>query len=106
MDRPGKPSPWLLVIAAFGATVPNGLFIAWLLRDFHGFAAVLADRLALAFILDAALATGLLCWWFARRPVGPLRWPWFLLMSLAGGLGFSIPAYLWFNGRREQAADS
>ncbi|MGE0815822.1 MAG: hypothetical protein AB7O28_13800 [Vicinamibacterales bacterium] len=90
----------LLALALFGLTVPNGLFVYWLVADFTTVGAVLANRLALAFILDACLATGLLAYLFAVRPPGPLRWPWFVALSLLGGLGFSIPFYLWLNFRR------
>jgi hypothetical protein len=90
---------WLLLLAAFGLLVPNGLFVRWLVRDFSGIDAVLQNELALAFMIDAALATGLLAWLFARRPLGPVRWPWFVLLSLLGGLGFSIPFWVWLNRR-------
>jgi hypothetical protein len=94
----------LLLIAAFGLLVPNGLFLHWLFTTPAPLSAMLADRLALGFILDAFLATGLLAWLFALRPPGRVRWPWFLALSLLGGLGFSIPFYLWLNWRRGSAS--
>ena len=90
---------WLLAIALFGLVVPNGYFLYWLFREYRGIAPVLQNHLALGFILDAALATGLLCFHYAKRPIGRLRWPWFLLMSLVGGLGFGLPLYWWLNAR-------
>ena len=95
---------WLLLVAAFGLLVPNGLFVRWLVRDFSGIDAVLQNELALAFMLDAALATALLAWLFAERPLGPVRWPWFVVLSLLGGLGFSIPFWVWLNRRLGAAA--
>ena len=91
---------WLLVAALFGFVVPNGFFRYWLRYEYQGLGPVLHDHLALAFILDAACALVLLCLYFARRPIGAVRWPWFLLLSLAGGLGFSLPLYYWLNQRR------
>ena len=88
----------LLLVAAFGMIVPNGLFVYWLL-DFDGIAAVADNPLALAFIIDAFMAMGLLAWLFAVRPPGRFGWPWFVGLSLLGGLGFSIPFYLWLNHR-------
>ena len=94
---------WLLLIAAFGFFVPNGLFIYWLLFENVGLAAILQNHLALGFMLDAFMAMGLLAVYFARRPIGPVGWPWFIVLSLIGGLGFSLPLYLWLNlqGGRE-----
>jgi hypothetical protein len=95
---------WLLLVAAFGLAVPNTLFLYWLFVDFSGWSAVLHNRLALAFMIDAFMALGLMAAWFARRPIGPVRWPWFVVLSLLGGLGFSLPFYYWLNtrGRGEQ----
>lgn len=91
---------WLLAIAAVGFLVPNGIFIYWLLVEFSGLRAVLQDRLALGFILDVFLALILLAVYFAKRPIGPVRWYWFVVLSLLGGLGFSLPLYYWLNQRR------
>jgi hypothetical protein len=91
---------WLLVIAAFGMLVPNGIFLYWLLTEFDSFNQFFTDRLALGFILDVIVATGVLTYLVAVKRLGPVRWPWFVLLSLLGGLGFSIPFYLWLNWRK------
>jgi hypothetical protein len=91
---------WLLVVAAFGMLVPNGLFVYWLLHDFSSLSAALSDRLALAFTLDVFASTGFLAYLFARKPPGPYKWPWFVGLSLLGTLCFGIPFYLWINWRR------
>ena len=90
---------WLLIAALFGITVPNGLFIYWLLVEYNGLAAVLQDKLAVAFILDAFLSLGLIAVYLARHPIGPVRWPAFVALSIIGGLGFSLPFYYWLNVR-------
>ena len=89
----------LLAIAIFGLVVPNGLFLYWLFAEYSGPGAILADKLALGFMLDAFMATALVAYLFAVRPPGRVRWPWFVLLSLVGGLGFSIPFFLWLNRR-------
>jgi hypothetical protein len=91
---------WLLIVAAIGLFIPNGLFIYWLVSDFRSLADVVANRLALAFVLDAFLAVVVLTVYFATRPIGRVRWQWFVLFSLVGGLGFGIPFFLWLNDRR------
>ena len=87
----------LLLIALFGLLVPNGLFVYWAFAEFNGLQPVLQDRLALAFILDALLALLVLSMFFAQHPIGRVRWPWFVVLSLLGGLGFSLPFYYWLN---------
>ena len=89
----------LLLIAAFGLIVPNGIFLRWLFTEYQGLGAVLSDHLALGFILDVFVSLIVLCVYFARRPIGRYRWPWFLALSLVGGLGFSLPLYWWMNAR-------
>ena len=89
----------LLWIAAVGFFVPNGFFIYWLLYEFNGFAPVLQDKLALGFIIDVFIALILLSVYFAYRPIGRVRWPWFVVLSLMGGFAFSLPLYYWLNQR-------
>jgi hypothetical protein len=90
---------WLLLIAFLGLVVPNGFFVYWLLFEFHGLGPVLQDKLALGFILDVLLALIVLSVYFARRPLGPVKWYWFVVLSFLGGLGFSLPLYYWLNHR-------
>ena len=87
----------LLLIALFGLLVPNGIFVYWLLTDFRSVSDFFTNRLALAFIIDAVMAMLLLAYWFARNPIGKVRWYWFIVLSLIGGLGFSLPFYYWLN---------
>jgi hypothetical protein len=92
--------PMLLpALAVIGFVVPNSLLIHWLLHDYSGVANLLADKVAVAFILDVFLAMCFLAYFFARHPIGRVRWPWFVVLSLVGGLGFSIPLYWWLNQR-------
>jgi hypothetical protein len=90
---------WLLLIALFGLTVPNGFFVYWLLYEFDGIGPVLKDNLAMGFMLDVLLTLVILTVYFARHPLGPVKWPWFVLLSFMGGLGFSLPLYYFLNQR-------
>ena len=90
----------LLSIALFGLVVPNGMFIYWLLREYPGFDAAMQNKPAVALMIDAFMAVGLLAWHFAREPRGRFKWPWFVVLSLVGGLGFSLPMYVWLNRRQ------
>ena len=95
---------WLLVVAVIGFVVPNGFFVYWLLTEFNGLGPVLQDNLALGFILDVLLALVILSVYFARHPIGAVKWYWFVVLSFIGGLGFSLPLYYWLNRRRTVAA--
>jgi len=91
---------WLLILAAIGLFAPGGLFLYWVLNDYTTLAAALSDRMAIAFAADLVISTFLLGYLFARRPLGPIRWPWFLALSFLGTLAFGIPMYIWLNWRR------
>ena len=88
---------FILIAALFGLLVPNGLFIYWLLTEFHGVGDVINDRLALAFIIEAFLVLVIMAVYFARNPIGTVKWYCFVVLSLIGGLGFGIPFYYWWN---------
>jgi hypothetical protein len=89
----------LILVSLFGLLVPNGLFLYWLFVEFDSVAAVFQNHLALAFIIDAVITLVLLAVYFAKRPIGPVKWQTFVLLSLVGGLGFSLPLYWWLNMR-------
>lgn len=95
---------WLLIVAVIGFVVGNGLFVYWLLFEYQGLAAVWSNHLALAFIIDAFLTMFVLAVHFARQPAGRVRWPWFVVFSLVGGLCFGLPFYWWLNRRPDSPA--
>ena len=90
----------LLIIALFGFILPNGILIYWLFNEFRGLSEVLQNKLALAFIIDVFLAMLVLAYFFARHPIGKVKWYWFVALSLVGGLSFSIPFYWWLNEKK------
>lgn len=100
----GVPNVGLLLIAFLGLIIGNGLFVYWLAYDFRGWGSVMTDHLALAFIIDATLTLLILTVYFARTPPGPYRWPWFVALSLIGGLCFGLPFYWWLNKRAGASA--
>ena len=90
---------WLLLMAILGFVVGNGTFLYWLLYEYRGFGAIFHDHLALSFILDALLTLIVLSVHFARQRDNRVRWPWFVVFSLIGGLCFGLPFYWWLNQR-------
>jgi hypothetical protein len=89
----------LLIVALFGLLVPNGIFIYWLATEFHDLYTVLSNHLAIAFMIEAFAVMFLMAYYFARNPPGKVKWYWFIVLSLIGGLGFGIPFYWWLNKR-------
>ena len=89
----------VLTVAAFGLIVPNGMFFYYLFVQFSSVSEILNDLLALGFIIDAFMATGLISWWLAYNHIGRYSWKVFVLLSLIGGLGFSLPFYWYLNKR-------
>jgi len=59
--------------------------------------------MGVAFFLDLLMSTFILAYLFARRPLGPVKWPWFIVLSLLGTLAFGIPLFIWANWRRVPA---
>lgn len=95
----------LLAVALFGLVVPNNMFLyAWLHNTDGG--GIAHNLLASSFMLDAFIAMGVIACFFAVRPIGPVRWYWFVLLSIVGGMAFSFPLYWWLNLRREAAAQA
>ena len=89
----------LVAVALFGLLVPNGIFVYWMLAEFNGVGPVVENKLALAFMIEAFLVLGIMTVYFARNPIGRVKWYWFVVLSLIGGLGFGIPFYYWWNKR-------
>lgn len=91
---------WLLILAIAGNFVPGLLFLYGLFHDYSSsLAAALSNRVALAFLLDLVISTFLIAYLFARKPLGPVKWPWFVVMTFLGTLAFAIPLFLWLNWR-------
>ena len=84
----------LIGIASAGGLGLNGVFlyVVFLRRDLLELA--LSDPIAWALMLEALVVAGVLAWLFARRAVSRLGPVWFFVLSLVGGLAFSIPVAL------------
>lgn len=93
-------STTLLVLAVVGFAIPNALFIPWVVRVWPDVGAMFRDPVAMAFALDATLAMIWIAAWMARDATARVRWPWFIVLSFLGGMGFAIPFWLWLNRGR------
>lgn len=86
----------LATIAAAAAVSLNAVFLYGLFAEPAMVRAAMANPLALVFVIEALVLTGLLGyllrkWQVTRLPVG-----WFVVLALAGSLAFAVPiAVLW-----------
>jgi hypothetical protein len=76
---------------------PTASSLYWLLHDFTILQAALQNRLAIAFVVDVFLTTGVLAAYFAKFPPGRYGWHWFVAFSLVGTLGFGLAFYWWLS---------
>lgn len=92
---------WLWVVAILGFVGPNGVFLYCALYRWSDLLAALNNPVALAFIGDTFVAMALLAYLFAKWGVGRLPSIWFIILSLVGGLMFSIPAFVLIGSRED-----
>lgn len=93
-SRRERASLWAVAIA--GGVGLNGFFFYGVLVDRAMLAGVMANALALAFIAEALLMTGVLAYLLGKWQVTRLSRSWFVVLALAGSLAFALPvAILW-----------
>lgn len=90
----------LWIVALIGLLGPNGVFVYCALFRWHDLPEALRNPVAAAFIIEAFVVLGLLAWAVRRFRIGALSWSAFVLLSLVGGLAFSIPVFLLWRSRR------
>ena len=93
----------LAVVALIGGVGLNGVFYYVVFADRILLRLALQDPLAWALMIEALIVTGLLAWVFARWQRNRLGWGWFVMLSLLGGLAFSIPLVLLVSDRAESS---
>lgn len=87
------------IVAVLSLVGTNGVFLYYLLVRPRELWAGLMHPAALVFEIDVLVVLVLLAWYFALRPLGRWGWKSFVALSLLGGLGFSIPAFVLLNSR-------
>lgn len=91
----------LSIVAGVGLLGLNGVFVDCLLFRREAIAEALDNPVALAFTFEALLVMALLAYAFGKWRVSRLGRTWFVLLSLVGGLAFSIPLALLLAHRRD-----
>jgi hypothetical protein len=90
----------LAIVAVLSLVITNGVFLYYLLFRTRELLAGLLHPAALVFEIDVFVVLVLLAVHFARYPLGRWSWRTFVGLSLLGGLGFSIPAFVLLNSPR------
>ena len=90
----------LIAVALLGLLGPNGVFVYYALARWDALLGAMQHPVTLAFVIDALAAMALLAVGIARWPLGRWGWKAFVLLSLVGGLAFSIPAFVVMNSSR------
>jgi len=97
---PPRARAGLIAIALFGLLGPNGVFIYYALFRSSDLLTSLQNPVTIAFVAEAFVVMALLAVFLAHRPLGKWGWKPFVVLSLLGGLGFSVPALVVLNSER------
>ena len=93
-SRRERAALWAVAIA--GGVGLNGVFFYGVLVDRAMLTGAMANPLALAFVAEALLLTGVLAYLLGKWRVTRLSRGWFVVLALAGSLAFALPvAILW-----------
>ena len=90
---------WLWTVALVGVAGLNGAFVYGAFVRPELLAAALANPVALAFVIETLVLTGVLAYLLERWGVSRLRWPWFVGLSLVGGIAFALPVVILWKRR-------
>ena len=87
---------WLWMLAAFGFVAVNGTFLYGVFVRPDILAAAQSNPLAMAFVVEALVLVAALAYLLPKWGVTRMWWGWFVVLSIAGSLAFSLPiALLW-----------
>src|SRR3954449_834403 len=93
---------WLGAIAGGGLLILNGIFCYCVVFRPELLAAAMTNPIALAFIVEAFVMTGVLAYLLRKWKVMRLAWGWFVALALIGGLAFAVPVAALWNQKRNR----
>jgi len=88
------------IVGFVGLAGLNGVFMYGLLVRPDLISGVLANPVALAFVVEALVLTGVLAYLLGKWGVSRIHWAWFVVLSLAGGIAFALPVVILATARR------
>lgn len=105
MDLLQRLAPYRLVLwllAGLGLFGLNGVFVYYALLQPDVLAAALRNPVSLVFMVEAFVMVGLAAWVIARVGLKRPGWLAFVLLSMLGGLAFSVPSFLLLHIRKHE----
>lgn len=94
----------LVVLAAVGLLGLNGAFVYYALVEPNTLADAYRNPVSLVFMLEAFVMVGFGAWTMWMLGLKRPGWISFVVLSLVGGLAFSVPAILLLHLRRSTTA--
>lgn len=94
----------LVVLAIFGALIPNGVFLYYFLTAPEVTQEALSNPISLVFISEAFLLMFVFAWLLRRYAIKRPGSIAFIVMSLLGSMVFSVPAALYLILRKSDKA--
>ena len=94
----------LMGVAIVGLFGLNGVFVYYALFQPEVLAAAMRNPVSLVFMLEAFLMVALAAWGIRLVGIERPGWLGFIVLSFAGGLAFSVPAFLLLHLRRDGGA--
>ncbi len=97
---------WLAVLAVAGFGGLNGAFVWAMLVHPEMALSAYQNPVSAAFMVEAFILVGVLAYLLRRWRVSTVNWVWFVLLSLLGGIAFSLPVVLLWTERRSSRTES
>jgi hypothetical protein len=91
---------WLWILCIFGFMAINSVFIFGAIINPEVLREALANPVALAFVIEALLLTGVFAALLTKWGVARLHWGWFIVLSLLGSMAFALPIVLLWPGKK------
>jgi hypothetical protein len=89
----------LSALALFGFVALNGAFLYGLLLAPAAMTQAMTNPVALAFMIEALVLVPVFAYLFAKWQVSRLPSIWFVVLSILGGLAFSVPIAVLYRRR-------
>ena len=84
-----------LLLSIAGLIIPNGIFIYYFFTDHNLFLSALRNPVSLVFLAEAFILMFYFSWLLSKLEDKPFTGFMFILLSIIGSLGFSVPYFIY-----------
>lgn len=99
MRYSARERAFFIVLAIFCGAGLNGIFLWASLTHPDWMSAAMRNPVSLAFMVEALIMAGVLAYLLNRWQVSRIHWALFVVLALAGGVGFALPVVLLWSDR-------